>query len=131
MAELPATWIEKLLEVTSAFSRARTAREVGEVAVLVGEKALGATAGWVSLVTRDGEQLEIVAAHGMTPEERRRLARLPTSNPNPSCVVARTGQSQFFESQEQFEAGYGDFARQMRGHGGPRALLALLSGDRP
>src|SRR5918911_873762 len=108
MAELPATWIEKLLEVTSAFSRARTAREVGEVAVLVGEKALGATT-----------------------EERRRLARVPTSNPNPSCIVARSGRSEFIESQEEFEARYGELAQRLRGTGGSRAALALHSGDRP
>jgi PAS domain S-box-containing protein len=131
MAELSATWTEKLLEVTSAFSRARTAREVGDVAVQVGEKALGASSGWLSLVTRDGEQLENVTAHGISGEERRYFARLPIAHESPSCVVARTGRAEFIQSPEEFERSYGELERNLRDRGGSRAILPLVAGDRP
>ena len=97
MAELHATWTEKLLCVASAFSRARTAYEVGEVAVAFGSHALGATSGAIWLASRvdpsardrseraDGypAQLELLASRGLDPSERQRLERLAGAHRGP------------------------------------------------
>jgi PAS domain S-box-containing protein len=131
MSELSATWTEELLEVTSAFSRARTAREVGEVAVAVGVKAFGANAGWLYVVTRDGEQLEMVAWAGLDAEERSRNSRLPRSHPGPSAAVARSGQPAFLERREDVDGRFGDLAAYLHATGGSRIVLPLLVGDRP
>jgi PAS domain S-box-containing protein len=130
MSELSATWIEELLEVTSAFSRARTAREVGEVAVAVGVKSLGAVAGWLYVVTRDGEQLEMVASAGVSAEERRTYARLPRGHPSPSAAAVRSGTASFLERLDDVDGRFGDFAGHLRATHGSRIALPLLVGDR-
>jgi PAS domain S-box-containing protein len=130
MHELAATWNETLLEVTGAFSRARTAHEVGDVAVRVALETLGAEAAWVSTVSRDGQQLEIVASRGLKPEERQRSARLPLAHADPSCVTARTGSPRFFDAPEDVRRACPDLADALLARGGSRIHLPLVS-DRP
>jgi PAS domain S-box-containing protein len=84
MVELPATWTEELLSVASAFLRARTAYEVGEVAVAFGSRALGAASGAIWLASRDSPQLELIASRGLDAAERQRLERLAAAPGGPA-----------------------------------------------
>jgi PAS domain S-box-containing protein len=126
MPELAHTWTEKLLEVTSAFARARTAREVGNAAVGVAAGALGARAGTLGLVTPDGAHLVVVATQGHGDELRHRPTRVPLTTPGPAAHAVREGAPLFFETPAQLarchRAGTPAAA-------GSLAVIPLASGD--
>ncbi len=100
MAELPASWTEKLLSAASAFSRARTAREVGEVAVALGSRALGAASGAMWLASRDRSCLQLVASTGLDPSERRPLDRPSIAEGGPAAGPFLEGTPVFLETAE-------------------------------
>jgi PAS domain S-box-containing protein len=122
-AELAFTWTEKLLEVTSAFARARTAREVGDAAVSVAVRALGARAGALGLVTADGEHVELLATRGVVDEPARRSARIPVGPADPVGLVLRGGPPLFLDSASEV-------ARCGAGLAGSAAILPLGLGER-
>src|SRR5512138_1411928 len=102
MLETPATWTEKLLAVTSAFSRARTAREVGEVAVALGVEALGAMSGALALVSPEGKHANIVAASGLDGEERGPQPRsLPATEQSLAREAVQRAAAVFVETPEE------------------------------
>ena len=107
MRDMASTWTEKLLEVTSAFSRARTPREVGEVAVAFGIGALGARSAVLSLLSRDAQHLDLVASAGLAPACREKLARQPLEARHPGADAVREGRPVFLESARDVLSRYG------------------------
>ncbi len=129
MSELPATWTEKLLDVTSAFSRARTTQEVGEVAVGLGVEALGAVAGALALVSRDGAELYLVAGSSLPGGAETRTRRGVEENDLLSDA-AREGATVTIESPEELARRYPDAARGLPWGEGTRMALPLAGGGR-
>src|SRR5512143_2685302 len=132
MLEAPATWTEKLLAVTSAFSRARTAREVGEVAVSVGVEALDASSGALALVSPDGKHANVVAASGRGGEDAEPHAPcLPAAEQNLARDAVEQAAAVFVETPEEHRrrdlgqaAGAGERV-------GTRIAVPLVAGDHP
>ena len=129
MSDLAATWTEKLLDVTSAFSRARTAREVGEVAVALGVEALDASSAVLVLRSRDGRHLDLIASAGLTEQERQRYARLPVEARHPGADAIREGPL-FLDTPADVESHFGhtDLAGCWRG--GSHIAVPILAGER-
>ncbi|GEJ59101.1 ATP-binding protein [Anaeromyxobacter diazotrophicus] len=133
MPDLAATWTEKLLDVTSAFSRARTAHEVGAVAVALGVEALGASTSVLALRSRDGAHLELIASAGLAEEERQQFARLSLEVRHPGTDALREGRPIFLETQAETSARYGqaEEAKPSSPHReGSCIAVPILSGDR-
>lgn len=107
MPDLAAIWTEKLLEVTSAFSRARTPREVGEVAVALGVEALGATSSVLALLSSDRRHLDLVATAGVPDAARQRYARLSVEGTHPGLDAIREGRALFLDTPAEFLSRYG------------------------
>ncbi|HET9595894.1 MAG TPA: ATP-binding protein [Anaeromyxobacteraceae bacterium] len=100
--ELAFIWTEKLLEVTSAFARARTAREVGEAAVNVAVRALGARVGALGLITSDGKHVELLAVRGAPDAPPPRLVRTPIAAAGAGGLALRgSGAPVFVETREE------------------------------
>ncbi len=129
MRDLASTWTEKLLEVTSAFSRARTPREVGEVAVGFGVGALGARSAVLSLLSRDAQHLDLVASAGLPPADREKLARLPLDARHPGADAVREGRPVFIETEQEVLSRY---ERDLPGRCREGSCLGIpvLAGDR-
>ncbi|HEX7622074.1 MAG TPA: ATP-binding protein [Anaeromyxobacteraceae bacterium] len=129
MHDLAYTWTEKLLEVTSAFSRARTPREVGEVAVGFGVGALGAKSAILSLLSRDAQHLDLVASAGLPPADREQLARLPLEARHPGVDAVREGRPVFLETEREVLSRYGrDVPGRCRE--GSSLSIPVLAGER-
>ena len=124
-----ATWTEKLLAVTSAFSRSRTAREVGEVAVALGVESLGAASGLLALVSRDGERVEVMASSGLTDAERERYTRLALRERSLATDAVKQRLAVFIESSEEHRRRYPDLDPRLRWSGGSRIAVPLLAGE--
>ena len=95
-----------LQDVTSDLSQARTARRVAEVLVDKGVLAAGAQAGWVSLVNRDGTQLELAAETGHRPAAVEPLRAVPIDTPLPLVEWVKAGEPLWFESADDVVARY-------------------------
>ena len=132
MLEAPATWTEKLLAVTSAFSRARTAREVGNVAVSLGVEALGATSGALALVSLDAKHADVVAATGLERESREPHApSLPAADQDLARDAVEQAVAVFVETPEEDQRRDPERALLAGGPGGTRVAVPLLAGDHP
>ncbi len=132
MLEVPATWTEKLLAVTSAFSRSRTAREVGEVAVSLGVEALGASSGALALVRSGGKRLRVVSSSSLEPEERdRRVRSLLPPDRGLAAEAFRQSAPVFAESPEEQARWYPRAVPAAGEGGGTRVAAPLMAGDRP
>lgn len=81
----------RLQLVTAELSRARVPGQVIDVFLREGLEALGASAGFVALLSEDGTQLEMDASPGFLPHEVQTWRRLPLSAPLPVTDAARTG----------------------------------------
>src|SRR5512142_2211567 len=132
MLEAPATWTEKLLAVTSAFSRSRTAREVGEVAVSLGVEALGATSGALALVSPDGKHANIVAAFGLQRDDREPHApSLSAAEQNLARDAVERAAAVFVQTPEEDSRRHPEQTLEQGGRPGTRIAVPLLAGDHP
>jgi signal transduction histidine kinase/ActR/RegA family two-component response regulator len=124
-----AKWTEKLLAVTSAFSRSRTASEVGQVAVALGVKSLGASTGLLALVSPDGQHAEIMASAGLADGDREKYMRLPLGERTLASDAVKHATALFIESSEEHLRRYPDLDPRLRWSGGSRVAVPLLAGD--
>jgi len=125
-----ATWTEKLLAVTSAFSRSRTASEVGQVAVALGVKSLGASTGLLALVSPDGQHAEIMASAGLADGDREKYMRLPLGERTLASDAVNHATALFIESSEEHRCRYPDLDPRLRWSGGSRVAVPLPPGAR-
>jgi signal transduction histidine kinase/ActR/RegA family two-component response regulator len=86
-AERTAAALHRLQELTSALSGALTTAEVADVIARRGAAALDAPAGIVSCVSEDGEQIEPLAHHGLSPEAAAHLGAIRVYQPSPMCAA--------------------------------------------
>jgi PAS domain S-box-containing protein len=89
--------VARLLQVTAALSKARTAADVLSVIVVEAQRALGVTSA-VTYSLRGGS-LELNAAVGGAERMRSRVARLPLDTPIPVAAAARTGTPQWLDTR--------------------------------
>ena len=104
--------ISGLQAVTAALSRAVTPMAVAEVFVRQGAEAVGASGGFVRLLTDDGRKLKLEATVGYSKQFRDSYKSLPLTSALPGAEVFRTGGERYFESSAAAEAASPEFARE-------------------
>jgi PAS domain S-box-containing protein len=131
-AEQAVMRISGLHAVTAALSRALTPTAVAEVFVREGAKAVGASGGFVRLLTDDGRRLKLEATVGYSKQFTNSFKILPLTSGLPGAEVFRTGGERYFESSAAAEAASPEFAREqaVTGHEAI-AFVALHAQDRP
>lgn len=99
-AERAAERAARVQAVTAALSGAVTQAQMVDVILGQGMPALGARAGWVSVLSDDGESLQLVGHAGGYPEEfLRELRRVPLSESRPMTHAVKTRAPLFFASE--------------------------------
>ncbi len=93
----------RLQRVTAAFSRALTVEEVAGVGVSLGVEALGAKAGWLMLLSRDGASLEMINASGVPEAARAQHARVPSSSDSLASEAVRDREPIFIETEAAWD----------------------------
>lgn len=89
-AEQAASRVRRLQAVTAALSQAATLDEVADVIIHAGTTSLDATGGALALVTPNGNDIEIVRAHGYPPEVVNRFRRFLLITATPIADAVRT-----------------------------------------
>ena len=99
-AERAAERTARVQAVTAALSGAVTPAQVVDVILDQGIQALGARAGWVSVLADDGTSLQLVGHAGGYPEAFvSEMGRIPLSSPRPTTEAFKSGEPLFFESE--------------------------------
>ena len=121
-----------LQSVTAALSGAVTPTAVAEVFVREGAAAVGASGGFVRLLTPDGRKLKLEATMGYSKQFKDSYRSLPLTSPLPGAEVFRTGGERYFESAAAAEATSPEFAREQVATGHEAiAFVSLHVQDRP
>lgn len=94
----------RLLEFTTALAEALTPPQVAAVIFEHVHQALGAQAGIVSLLSEDGQSLEVLETRGYPPEVLARWPSLTLDMPIPLAEAARSGQPLWVETQAEIAA---------------------------
>lgn len=130
-AERSAERLGRLQAVTVALSRAVTPRAVAEVFVREGAAAVGASGGFVRLLTPGGRRLKLEATLGYQKRFRELYKSLPLDSALPGAEVFRTSRERYFESAAAAAAAP-EFAaeHEVTGHEAV-AFVPLLSRGRP
>jgi PAS domain S-box-containing protein len=130
-AERSAERIGRLQAVTAALSRAVTPAAVAEVFVREGAAAVGASGGFVRLLTPGGRRLKLQASVGYRNRFTEAYKSLPLDSPLPGAEVFRTGRARYFESAAAAAAAPA-FAEEHEATGHEAvAFVPLLAHDRP
>jgi len=130
-AERSAERIGRLQAVTAALSGAVTPAAVAEVFVREGAAAVGASGGFVRLLTPSGRKLKLAATVGYRKRFRESYKSLPLSSTLPGPDVFRTGRERYFESAAAAAAAP-EFAEEHEATEHEAvAFLPLLSHGRP
>ncbi|GAC1337217.1 MAG: hypothetical protein NVSMB23_03400 [Myxococcales bacterium] len=106
VARLHAAQPQRLYALASALAAALDQRQIGQVVVDEGLKALGARAGSVALLDGEAPEMFLLATRGY-PTVAARWARFPLAMPVPLAEAARTGQPVFVPTLDEFERRYG------------------------
>jgi PAS domain S-box-containing protein len=109
--------INLLLELSEAFSEALTSKEIADVMMERGLRALGANVGAVALVVENGTVLEILNLHGLTQESFEKYRRTPLDFPGPLNDAVRTNSIIWLESAEAYIQRYPQFAAAIQKNG--------------
>lgn len=123
-AERAATQAARLQVVTAALSGARTAEAIAGVIVTQGAAALGAGAGFTSVVTPDRRELQLVGATGYADDFVEHWPRTPLETPTPITDAVRSGEPVWITSPAALEARYPHLAT-LPSPTGSRAFAAL------
>jgi signal transduction histidine kinase len=94
---------ESLYGLAAALVEATTPAEVVRVTVRQATAAFAAAGTVVARSTADSKHIELLDAEGMPPDVAAEWLRFPISAPVPLSYVARTGQSLFLESAQDWE----------------------------
>lgn len=129
--------ITGLQAVTAALSRAVTPSAVAEVFVREGAAAVGASGGFIRLLTPDERKLRLEATVGYSKRFRDVYRDVPVTSDLPGAEVFRTVSERYFESASA-PAGSAEFAREreatgheataflpLHTHGQPIGVMAL------
>jgi signal transduction histidine kinase len=130
-AEQAVKRVAGLQAVTAALSRAVTPAAVADVFVREGAAAVGASGGFIRLLTPDGRSLRLEASVGYSRSFRESYADLPVSSALPGAEVFRTVGERYFESASAAAAAP-EFAREQEATGHEAvAFLPLHTNGRP
>jgi signal transduction histidine kinase/transcriptional regulator with GAF, ATPase, and Fis domain len=130
-AERAVERIAGLQAVTAALSRAVTPSAVAEVFVREGAAAVGASGGFIRLLTHDERSLRLHAAVGYSSRFQKSYKNLPVTSDLPGAEVFRTVSERYFESTSAAAASP-DFARELEATGHEAvAFLPLHTQRRP
>jgi signal transduction histidine kinase len=130
-AEKAVERIAGLQAVTAALSRAVTPSAVARVFVREGAAAVGASGGFVRLLTHDERSLRLHAAVGYSNRFQKSYMSLPVTSDLPGAEVVRTMTERYFESASA-AAAWPDFARELEATGHEAvAFLPLHTQRRP
>jgi signal transduction histidine kinase/PAS domain-containing protein len=113
-----------LQKVTAALAAAASADDVATVVIEQGLEVLGAYAGSLVLVARDGASLEVVRAHGYAPDVLARWRTLPLDAPYPLSEAVRSGAPVFSPNDAEVSRRYPQFDAERRASG-TQALAAI------
>ncbi len=94
--------LERLQSLTAALSRAVSQEDVANELVAQAIQATDATAASVSIVTQDGEALNILASSGYELMSHEGWDRWPISVDHPLGEAARTGEPRWMEERAEF-----------------------------
>lgn len=103
---LAAGHVARLQAVTSALSEARTPSEVSAIAVTQGVAALGGGAGSMMVVTQGGDEIELLAVHGVPDGIPERFRRFPLTVESPHSRAIRTASPEWIETHEEYATSY-------------------------
>ena len=130
-AERTAARTARLQRVTAALSEALTVTRVAEVILEQGTEAVGAAAGSVSLLSPDGETLDLLRAVGYPTSTVDTWLRAPLPVQAVLAEVVRRGEPIFLESADAQQAGFpAAVPAAFQPFAGPRAVLPLVIGTR-
>ena len=131
-AERAVERIAGLQAVTTALSEAVTPSAVAHVFVRQGTDAVGASGGFVRLLTPGGRRLKLEATVGYSKQFRESYGSVPLTGPLPGAEAFRTSGERFFESAAAARTGSLEFAREHAATGHEAiAFVPLLLADRP
>jgi signal transduction histidine kinase/transcriptional regulator with GAF, ATPase, and Fis domain len=131
-AERTVERMARLQAVTAALSEAVTPSAVADVFVRQGTAAVGASGGFVRLLTPDGRRLKLEATVGYSRQFRESYGSLPLTSPLPGAEVFRTSGERFFESAAAARTESLEFAREQAATVHEAiAFVPLLRADRP
>ena len=100
-AEQAAERIRRLQEATAELSAALVPARVADVVVTAAISAVGAAAGFVSLINESGDWLDLVASRGYASGDPQSWSRLPLDTPLAAVEAARTGDAIWIESPDE------------------------------
>ena len=124
--------LQRLHAVTSLLARALTPEDVARAVIDEGIAALGARSGSLSLLRREGTELEIVRARGYAAEMIERFRHTPLAAPLPLADAVRERRPVFLHTEGERDASYPGIAGLPREHAfGPIAAVPLLFEGRP
>jgi PAS domain S-box-containing protein len=124
--------ISGLQSVTAALSGALTPTAVAKVFVHEGAAAVGASGGFVRLLTPNGRKLRLAATVGYSRQFNDSYRSLALTSPLPGAEVFRTGAELYFESAAAAGAASPEFAREQAATGHEAiAFVALHIQGRP
>ena len=129
-AHTSSDWTARLLKVTSAFSRASTAKEVAVIAVSLGVEALQAHGGALWLIGAGADEAELIAEVRMDPAATERFRRISlNANIGPAEAI-RTNAPIFLESLRDVTNLHLDLQDLSPLAGGSRVYLPISVVDR-
>jgi PAS domain S-box-containing protein len=123
--------IGRLYAVAAALTEALTTEQVARVAVDAGLRALGASAGSLSLLAEDGQALEMAAHAGYEEEVIRPWQKMPMDAPIPLTDAVKRGVAVFLRTNEERVKLY-PALRHVRGNRGTlsSACIPLMIGGK-
>lgn len=120
----------RLQELTAHLSAAATPTEVAEILVGESRYVLGARAGWVSVLNRDGTYLELLAASGYRADFVEKYRRMPMTEELSTVAVVREGRPRWIEGNEQLPEQYPELEEAYEATGGQALALVPLTSAR-
>ena len=118
--------INLLLELSEAFSEALTSKQIADVMMERGLRALGASVGSVALLVEQGTVLEILNMHGLTQESFEKYRRTPLDFPGPLNDAVRTDTIIWIESEKTYIERYPHFAEAIKKNGSRSTICIPL-----
>lgn len=125
-AELAAERVTRLQALTAALSQAVTPEEVMDTALRESTAALDNAAAAISLITPDGQALEVARHLGYSEQVVAQHRRVPLAARLPAADVARTGAPAWLGGPEDWQPRYAEFAALRAQQNRPYPGAALL-----
>src|SRR4051812_19169498 len=123
---------DALHELMASLLEASTSQEVVRATIEHTTSVFEASGTVVAWCTPDRAYLELLDAEGMPPEVASEWRSFPTSAPVPLAYVARTGESLFLESAEDWELHFPELVSLAHSVGhSANAIVPLLDGGQP